>query len=122
MTARTGVTRPTSLLFEKIIRGIRVIDGPQIFFIFSETLRIFFLCKGANTKTKPMKNPTLLMKTRILFLFALLCAAVASLQIVHAATITVNSTADPTESGKTTLRDALAAVNTTATRSTSTLL
>jgi hypothetical protein len=51
------------------------------------------------------------MKTRILFLFTLLCAAVASLQIVHAATITVTSTADPTESGKTTLRDALAAVN-----------
>jgi hypothetical protein len=58
-----------------------------------------------------MKNPALLMKTRILFLFTLLCAAVASLQIVHAATITVNSTADPTESGKTTLRDALAAAN-----------
>ena len=35
----------------------------------------------------------------------------ASVQSVHAATITVNSTADPTESGKITLRDALAAAS-----------
>ena len=45
------------------------------------------------------------MKTRILFLFTLLCAAVASLQIVHAATITVMNTAD---SGAGSLRGALA--------------
>jgi hypothetical protein len=49
------------------------------------------------------------MKTPLRFLLTLLCAAVASLQSVDA--ITVNSTADPTESGKTTLRDALAAVS-----------
>jgi len=49
------------------------------------------------------------MKTLIRFLFTLLCAASFSLASVHAATITVNSTADPTESGKTTLRDALTA-------------
>jgi hypothetical protein len=41
------------------------------------------------------------MKTRILFLITLLCAAIASLQIVHANTITVTSTAD---SGTGTLR------------------
>src|SRR5215469_5504961 len=50
------------------------------------------------------------MKTRIpLFLITLLCAAMTVVQSVHASTITVNSTADPTEAGKTTLRDALAA-------------
>jgi len=47
------------------------------------------------------------MKTRTLaFLVTLLLAAMATLQ--SASAITVNSTADPTESGKTTLRDALA--------------
>ena len=51
------------------------------------------------------------MKTPIRFLFMVLCAAIVSLPSVHAATITVNSTADPTESGKTTLRDALEAVS-----------
>ena len=45
------------------------------------------------------------MKPRILLLFTLLCAAMASLQIVQAATITVTSTAD---SGQNTLRAALA--------------
>ena len=54
------------------------------------------------------------MKTRIaLVLITLLSAAVASVQSLHAtcvgATITVDSTLDPTEAGKTTLRDALAA-------------
>ena len=50
------------------------------------------------------------MKTPIRFLFTLLCAATLSVQTVHATTITVNSTADPTgaHSGIT-LRDALAA-------------
>ena len=37
---------------------------------------------------------TLLMKVRILFIIALLCAAVASMQSVHAATITVVNTND----------------------------
>ena len=52
-----------------------------------------------------MENPTLLLKPRIVLLFALLCAAVASLQIVHAATITVMNTND---SGAGSLRQALA--------------
>jgi hypothetical protein len=52
-----------------------------------------------------MKNSTLLLKPRILLLFTLLCAAVASLQIVHAATITVTSTSD---SGTGSLRQAIA--------------
>jgi hypothetical protein len=47
------------------------------------------------------------MKTPICFLFTLLCAVITSLHSVHAAAINVNSTADPTEIGKTTLRDAL---------------
>jgi hypothetical protein len=55
-----------------------------------------------------MKNPTLLLKTRILFLFTLLCAAIASVQIVHAATITVMNTND---SGSGSLRQALADAN-----------
>src|SRR6266550_4102785 len=55
-----------------------------------------------------MKNRTLPVKTRILFPLTLLCAAIASLQIVHAATITVTSTAD---SGANTLRQALANAN-----------
>ena len=52
-----------------------------------------------------MKNPTSPFKTPILFLLTLLCAAVASVQSVHAAPITVTSTAD---SGANTLRQALA--------------
>jgi hypothetical protein len=55
-----------------------------------------------------MKNRTLPVKTPILFLITLLCATIASLQIVHAATITVTSTAD---SGPNTLRQALADAN-----------
>src|SRR5882724_1577762 len=55
-----------------------------------------------------MKNPTLLLKPRILLLFALLCAAVASVQIVDAATITVMNTND-SSSGS--LRQALADAN-----------
>jgi hypothetical protein len=39
-----------------------------------------------------MKNRTLSIKTRILFLFTLLCAAIAPVQTVHAATITVMNT------------------------------
>src|SRR5205809_231723 len=46
--------------------------------------------------------------TRILSLFTLLCAAIASLQIVHAATITVSNTND---SGASSLRQALADAN-----------
>ena len=52
-----------------------------------------------------MKNRTLVLKTRILFLFTLLCVAMASLQIVHAATLTVTNTND---SGVGSLRGALA--------------
>jgi parallel beta-helix repeat protein len=48
------------------------------------------------------------MKTRILFLFTLLCAAITSLQMVHAATITVTNTND---SGAGSLRQALAIAN-----------
>src|SRR5437667_444405 len=55
-----------------------------------------------------MKNPTLPVKTRILFVITLLFAAMASVQIVHAATITVTSTAD---SGVGTLREALASAS-----------
>ena len=55
-----------------------------------------------------MKNRTLPVKTRILFVITLLFAAMASVQIVHAATITVTSTAD---SGAGTLRDALASAS-----------
>jgi len=46
--------------------------------------------------------------TRILFLFTLLCAALASLQAVHANIITVANTAD---SGPGSLRQALADAN-----------
>jgi hypothetical protein len=52
-----------------------------------------------------MKNPTLPVKTRILFLLTLLCAVIASLQSIHAATITVTNTDD---SGGGSLRQALA--------------
>src|SRR6266699_2234152 len=55
-----------------------------------------------------MKNPTLAVKTRILFVITLLFAAMASVQNLHAATITVTSTAD---SGAGTLRDALASAS-----------
>src|SRR6266566_4857149 len=55
-----------------------------------------------------MKNPTLPVKTRILFVITLLFAAMASVQNLHAATITVTSTAD---SGAGTLRDALASAS-----------
>src|SRR5881392_509410 len=48
------------------------------------------------------------MKTRILFLTTLLCAASASMQLVHAATITVTNTND---SGAGSLRQALADAN-----------
>jgi hypothetical protein len=48
------------------------------------------------------------MKTRILFLFTLLCAAIASLQSVHAVTITVMNTND---SGAGSLRAALTSAN-----------
>ena len=53
-----------------------------------------------------MKNPTSPLKRPILLLLTLLCAAVASLQSVHAATITVTNTND---SGTGSLRQALAA-------------
>jgi len=55
-----------------------------------------------------MKNRTLPVKTRILFVITLLFAAMASVQNLHAATITVTSTAD---SGAGTLRDALASAS-----------
>jgi hypothetical protein len=59
------------------------------------------------------KNPSLRnsISQSLVAIITLLCAAMASMQSVHAATITVNSTADPTESGKTTLRNALAAAS-----------
>jgi hypothetical protein len=50
---------------------------------------------GVNPKNKPMKNPTLPVKTRILFLITLVCAAIASVQIVDAATTwTVTNSGD----------------------------
>jgi Right handed beta helix region len=52
-----------------------------------------------------MKNRILPLKTPILLLFTFLCAAIASVQMIHAATITVTSTAG---SGPNTLRQALA--------------
>jgi len=55
-----------------------------------------------------MKNPILLLKPSILLLLTLLCAAVASVQIVHAATITVMNTSD---SGAGSLRQVLADAN-----------
>ena len=55
-----------------------------------------------------MEKRTLLVKPRILFLITLLCAAIASVQSVHAATITVTNTAD---SGAGSLREALAEAN-----------
>src|SRR5438876_8223193 len=55
-----------------------------------------------------MKNPTLPVKTRILFVITLLFAALASVQNLHAATITVTSTAD---SGAGSLRAALASAS-----------
>src|SRR6266496_784561 len=55
-----------------------------------------------------MKNRTLPLKPRILFLFTLLCAAVISVSSAYAATITVTSTAD---SGMGSLRQALADAN-----------
>jgi hypothetical protein len=64
-----------------------------------------------------MKNRTLPVKTRILFLFTLLCAAMASLQSVAAATITVQSSGDGAANAANCpgagcrLRDALAAAN-----------
>ena len=69
-----------------------------------------------NPQNKPMKNPTSALKRPILFLLTLLCAAIARVQIVHAATITVpehwRRHGDPRElSGRSRLRDALAAAN-----------
>jgi hypothetical protein len=55
-----------------------------------------------------MKKQTPLLKTRILFLFTLLCAAIATMQSVHPATITVMNTND---SGAGSLRQALADAN-----------
>src|SRR6266853_2948024 len=55
-----------------------------------------------------MKNRTLPLKTRIPLLITLLFAAMASVQNLHAATITVTSTAD---SGVNSLRQALADAN-----------
>jgi hypothetical protein len=55
-----------------------------------------------------MKNPTLPVKTRILFVITLLCAAITSAQIVHAATIIVMNAND---SGPGSLRQALADAN-----------
>lgn len=64
-------------------------------FHFFETLPIFFLCKGANTKKgKLIKDRALPIKSRILFLFTLLWAAVVSSQMVHANPITVVNTSD----------------------------
>jgi len=55
-----------------------------------------------------MKNPTLPVNTRILFLFTLLYTAVASVQSIHATTITVINTND---SGSGSLRQALSDAN-----------
>ena len=74
------------------------------FFIFPETLLIFFLCKGRTKRKKLMKKRTLPLKARILFLSALVGAAIASLPGVQAAIITVINTND---SGPGSLRQAL---------------
>lgn len=55
--------------------------------------------KGVHAAARKLRiarpnNPHSPMKTRILFLCTILCAAVASLQIAHAATITVMNTND----------------------------
>jgi hypothetical protein len=63
-----------------------------------ERSRFFSFVEGNELKTDAMK-------TRILFLFTLLCAAVASWASVHAATITVTNTND---GGPGSLRQALA--------------
>lgn len=55
-----------------------------------------------------MKNQTSPLRIRILFLVTLFCAAMASVQIVHAATITVMNTND---SGASSLRQTLADAN-----------
>jgi hypothetical protein len=95
--------RPTRLLKKSSVTSAqpvtpkpwrRRIRGPQRFFHFSETLRIFFLCKGRNTKKRPMNNRSLPVKTRILFLSALVGAAFVCLPIAQAATITVANTND----------------------------
>ena len=57
-----------------------------------------------NPQNKTMKNPTSPLKRPILFLLTLLCAVVASLQNIHAATITVTNTND---GGPGSLRQAL---------------
>jgi hypothetical protein len=59
-------------------------------------------------RTARRSNPHSTMKTPVRFLLTLLCAAIASLQIVRAAPITVTSTAD---SGAGSLRQALADAN-----------
>jgi hypothetical protein len=76
--------------------------------IFSETLPIFFLCKGRNAKKKPVNNRSLPVKTRIRFLSTLVGAAFVYLPIAQAATITVTNTND---SGAGSLRQALAIAN-----------
>ena len=60
------------------------------------------------TKSPSLRNS---ISRSLVAIITLLLAAIANVQSAHAATITVNSTADPTESGKTTLRDALAAAS-----------
>jgi hypothetical protein len=77
----------------------------QDFSFFLKRSRFFSFVRDELKKRKLMKNRTLPVKTRILFLITLLCAAMASVQHLHAATITVTSTAD---SGPGTLRQALA--------------
>jgi hypothetical protein len=57
------------------------------------------------TKIPSVRNS---ISRSLVVIITLLFAAMASVQSASATTITVNSTADPTESGKTTLRDALA--------------
>ena len=59
-------------------------------------------------RTARPNNPHSRMKTRILFLFTLLCAAFASVQLDQAATLTVTNTND---SGSGTLRQAILDAN-----------
>ena len=59
-------------------------------------------------RTARSNNPHSIMKPRILFLFTLLCAAITSLQSIHAATLAVTNTND---SGSGTLRQAILDAN-----------
>jgi Right handed beta helix region len=90
------------------IRAIRVMPGLQtgkIFHFFLKRFRFFSFVRGEpKRKKKLMRHRTLPLKTRILFLSAMLGAAIVSLPTAQAATITVINTND---TGPGSLRQAL---------------